>query len=90
MMERLEQVGAQEEVEILAVILREEVRHVAIGSRWYASLCQQRGLPRLPTFHALVAEHLPGFQSAGPFNHEARAEAGFVRAEYEGLAQAGA
>nr|MBV6631115.1 ferritin-like domain-containing protein [Oceanococcus sp. HetDA_MAG_MS8] len=87
MMARLAQVGAQEEVAILDVILREEVRHVAIGSRWYAHLCTQRKLPRLQTFHALVAKYLPGFQSPGPFNHQARAEAGFQRAEYEGLAQ---
>ena len=85
MMTRLEQLGAREEVAILEVILREEVRHVAIGSRWYASLCQQRQLPRLQTFHALVAEYLPGFQSAGPFNHAARAQAGLMREEYEGL-----
>ena len=82
MIARLEAVDAQAEADCLRVILAEEVRHVEIGTRWFDWLCQRRGLERVATFHALLAEHAPGARHAGPHNHAARAEAGFLRVEY--------
>ncbi len=82
MIRRLEGVGAAEDVACLRVILAEEVRHVAIGTYWFNVLCEQRGLERVQTFHLLLDRLMPGRKDAGPFNHGARAEAGFLREEY--------
>ncbi|MBF0254947.1 MAG: ferritin-like domain-containing protein, partial [Gammaproteobacteria bacterium] len=44
MMERLRQVKDEATVAILQVILRDEIGHVAAGTRWFHYLCQERGL----------------------------------------------
>ncbi len=80
MISRLREVGDLETVAVLEVILADEVGHVAIGSRWFQYCCQQRGLDPVPTFRRLLAEH--GIILRPPFNHEARARAGFVTAEF--------
>lgn len=82
MIRRLREVGAVDDVACLEIILAEEVRHVAIGTHWYTMLCEERELPRVETFHRLLDEHMPGRKGAGPFNHAARVEAGFLREEY--------
>lgn len=82
MISRLRAVGATAEVQVLEQILAEEVRHVQIGTYWYSSLCAQRGLDRVRTFHQLLAELMPGRVPVGPFNEQARAEAGFLPEEY--------
>ena len=40
-MKRLQEMGDQRAVEILKIIHRDEIGHVAIGSRWFKFLCQQ-------------------------------------------------
>ena len=62
---------------ILEDILREEVAHVAAGSRWFAWCCEREGVDAQATFEALVARHLRG-ALRGPFNAEARLRAGFT------------
>jgi len=84
MIERLRGLGDRETVAILELILREEVAHVATGSRWFAWCCDQRGLEPEPTFRALLATHAPGLVR-GPFNLEARRAAGFSDAELGAL-----
>ncbi|OYU72751.1 MAG: hypothetical protein CFE45_39215, partial [Burkholderiales bacterium PBB5] len=44
MQARLAKAGDLRAVQILDVILRDEVGHVAIGNHWYRWLCAQRGL----------------------------------------------
>jgi uncharacterized ferritin-like protein (DUF455 family) len=80
MMERLRAAGDPETVEILAVILREEIGHVAIGTRWFRHLCHQRGLDPERTFGELIAEYMPG-RIRPPFHEVARREAGFTDRE---------
>lgn len=80
MMERLRQVGDTRTVAILEVILREEIGHVAIGSRWYAWCCAQRGVDPQATFLDLLDEYMTG-RLRGPFHEEARRQAGFTEAE---------
>jgi uncharacterized ferritin-like protein (DUF455 family) len=65
---------------ILEIILREEVAHVAAGSRWFAWCCAQANVDPAATFEALIARHLRG-ALRGPFNTEARLRAGFSEAE---------
>jgi|SRR6056297_423571 len=84
MIEKLDHVGDHASVACLEVILEEEVRHVAIGSRWFRHLCRQRGLDAEDTFRSLLGEYFAG-GLRGPFNHPARLEAGFTQSELEGL-----
>jgi uncharacterized ferritin-like protein (DUF455 family) len=70
--------------EILDIILRDEIGHVAVGNHWYRWLCAQRGLDPLATYAALAHEHgAPRLR--GPFNLDARRAAGFDEAELAAL-----
>ena len=69
---------------ILEIILRDEIGHVAIGSRWFGFLCRQRGLEAETTFHELVDQYFHG-QLRGPFNRPARLQAGFSSPELDAL-----
>lgn len=81
MIRRLSEVGDHATVACLRVILDEEVRHVAIGTRWFRYLCAQRGCEPVSTFRLLLREH--GVRLQRPFNDEARQRAGFEAAELE-------
>lgn len=83
MIERLQHAGDTDTIACLDIILREEVRHVAIGSHWYRWLCDQRGLDADTLFPQLLAEQ--GMEVHPPFNFSARAEAGFSPAELSRL-----
>ncbi len=50
MMERLREVGDEQTIGILEIILRDEIGHVRIGSRWFRYCCEQRGLEPEATF----------------------------------------
>ncbi|MHB1248724.1 MAG: ferritin-like domain-containing protein, partial [Polaromonas sp.] len=79
MQARLRQVGtpdALRAVDILDIILRDEIGHVAIGNRWYRHLCAQRALDPLATYAAL-AKRYAAPRLKGPLNLDARREAGF-------------
>ncbi|NVK32136.1 MAG: ferritin-like domain-containing protein [Gammaproteobacteria bacterium] len=79
-LKKLQSVGDQSGVEILKVILAEEVGHVEIGNRWYLHYCELRGLDPLTTFSDLL-RRLGSGAISGPFNTEARLEAGFTEAD---------
>ena len=84
MIERLRQLGDTCTVAILEVILREEVAHVAAGTRWYRHCCERDGLEPVATFFDLLRAYM-GTSLRGPFNLPARREAGFVEAELDRL-----
>jgi len=73
---RLRAAGDMRAAGILEIILRDEVGHVAIGSRWFEYLCSARGLDPQPTFERLLAEY-DAPRPVLPLNREARARAGF-------------
>ena len=78
--EKLKAVKDTRMVEILAVIERDEIGHVAIGSRWFAWLCAARGLAPEATFRQLLSEYdAPPLKP--PFNLAARRKAGFSESE---------
>lgn len=85
MIERLRRLGDTRTVAILEVILREEVAHVAAGTRWYQHCCQRDGIEPIAHFFALIRDYM-GVNLRGPFNRPARLEAGFVEAELDRLA----
>lgn len=70
--------------QILDVILRDEIGHVAIGNRWYRMLCDQRGLDPIATYSEL-AQRYRAPRPRGPFNLEARRAAGFDEDELAAL-----
>ena len=75
---------AKEAVEILDIILRDEIGHVAIGNHWYRWLCRRDGLDPLTHYGVLHARHqAPRLRP--PLNHVARLEAGFTPQEIEYL-----
>jgi uncharacterized ferritin-like protein (DUF455 family) len=82
--EKFKSVNDERAVEILAVIERDEIGHVAIGSRWYLYLCEQRGLEPLQTFRKLLKEYdAPPLKP--PFNVEGRKAGGFSEEELNWL-----
>ena len=85
MIARFQSLGDPASVEILQVILREEVAHVAIGTRWFEWCCAREGVEPGETFLGLLREVARG-AIRGPFNVEARRAAGFDDAELEKLA----
>jgi len=84
MIDRLEKVGASRIVEILRIILRDEIGHVAIGSRWYKHCCDLQNLDADKTFRELLVEYM-GRGLNGPLHQEARLEAGFSQEEIDEL-----
>lgn len=84
MIKRLGAVGDRETVAALEIILAEEVRHVAIGTHWFAHCCAQQGLDPATTFLSLLETRYRGVVR-GPFNLEARQRAGFTAAEMQAL-----
>lgn len=76
MIHRLRSNGDEASARILELILREEVAHVAAGSRWYHWHCGREGLAPGREFIRLVREVVRG-GVRGPFNRPARLAAGF-------------
>ena len=77
---KLSQVGDHKAAEILDIILRDEIGHVEIGNRWYRWLCEQQGVEPEPTYRELALRHKAPVLK-GPFNKEARRQAGFTEHE---------
>lgn len=88
MIERLREVDDHASVAVLELILREEVAHVAAGTRWFHHCCKAQGAEPRATFAQLIKTHM-GTPPKPPFNREARIKAGFSIEELEQLECAG-
>ena len=84
MIERLQAAGDARTADILALILREEVAHVAAGTRWFRWCCERAGRDPSTAFASLVREHA-AHALRGPFNASARDAAGFSEEEMRDL-----
>ena len=84
MQAKLRKAGDERAVEILGVILRDEVGHVAIGNHWYRWLCARDGLDPVALYPELAARY-GAPQLRAPFNIEARLAAGFTADEIRAL-----
>ncbi|WKB54001.1 ferritin-like domain-containing protein [Eleftheria terrae] len=81
---KLRKAGDERAVEILDLILRDEVGHVAIGNHWYRWLCERDGIDALLHYRGLVQQYdAPRLRP--PFNLAARRAAGFSQAELDEL-----
>jgi uncharacterized ferritin-like protein (DUF455 family) len=78
--EKLVAAGDKRAGEILDIIFRDEIGHVAAGSRWFHHVCEQRGLNPLVVFEDLIQQHLRG-TIKGPFHEDARRQGGFSAEE---------
>jgi uncharacterized ferritin-like protein (DUF455 family) len=81
---RFAKAGDARAAEILDLILRDEIGHVAVGNRWYRWLCARDGVDPL-THYAMLAQRHGAPRLRGPFNLEARARAGFTADELADL-----
>ena len=73
-------------VDLLDIILREEVGHVAIGNHWYRWLCEREGLD--PQSHYMeLTRRYEAPRLRPPFNEKARRAAGFTQSELDWLMQ---
>ncbi len=79
---RLRANGDRAGADIVEIILREEVGHVAIGTRWFNHLCAERGLAPEATFERLLREY-DAPRPVLPLNVEARRQACFTPGELD-------
>jgi uncharacterized ferritin-like protein (DUF455 family) len=86
MQAKLRKAGDLRAVEILDVILRDEIGHVAVGNHWYRWLCARDGLDAVAHYAVLTQRHAAP-RLRPPFNTAARQAAGFSAAELDALAQ---
>lgn len=78
--DRFKQIKDERAVEILEIILRDEIGHVLIGNRWFNFLCAGENLSPITAYRELARKyHAPTLR--GPFNVEARQQAGFSSEE---------
>lgn len=84
MMKKLRAIGDKRGVEILKILLRDEIGHVEVGTRWFRYLCREEGLNPFDEFVTIVQNYFHG-DLRGPFNFEARVEAGFSKEEIQWL-----
>jgi uncharacterized ferritin-like protein (DUF455 family) len=84
MQAKFRKIGDLRAVEILDVILRDEVGHVAIGNHWYRWLCERDGHDPATLYGELAARYMAP-RLRPPFNHAARLAAGFTEAEIADL-----
>jgi uncharacterized ferritin-like protein (DUF455 family) len=88
MIGRLERAGDADSAAVLDRIYRDEIRHVAVGARWFDRLCGDAGLDPAAVFADRVTRYFRGSLKR-PFNRAARDAAGFPASYYEPLAGAG-
>lgn len=74
----LTRAGDEASARILETIYRDEIGHVAAGVRWFEAAASRRNISPKSLFDSLVETHHTGTLK-GPFNEDARAEAGFSR-----------
>jgi len=81
---KLKACGDEAAVNILEIILRDEIGHVEIGTRWFNFCCDQLNLPRQETFEKLMRRFTRGKVKL-PLHRIARKSAGFTEAELDFL-----
>jgi uncharacterized ferritin-like protein (DUF455 family) len=78
--DRFKQINETRAVEILEIILNDEIGHVLIGNRWFNFLCVKDNLSPIAAYRELAGQYRAPVLK-GPFNLEARKQAGFTNEE---------
>jgi uncharacterized ferritin-like protein (DUF455 family) len=81
---KLEKVGDTALVNCLKIIHKEEIGHVAVGTRWFHYACEKQGVDARTTFIELIKSHVKN-AVRGPFDEISRMEAGFSAEEMADL-----
>lgn len=84
MIRKLQSSGDKQLISILQKIFDDEIGHVKVGTYWYNLLCKQRHIEPRQTFIALIKKYMEGARF-GPFETQARVEAGFTEDELQDL-----
>jgi uncharacterized ferritin-like protein (DUF455 family) len=84
MIRRFDGAGDSGTADILRIVLRDEIGHVAVGKRWFDWLCHRTRNDSRDMWRNLVEKHFRGALKP-PFNLEARKSAGFPPEFYEGF-----
>ena len=84
MVEKLKVQNDFESSAVLQTIYDEEIRHVAIGRKWFRKVAKHAPASEIEQFHALVRRYFKGVLKP-PFNEAARTKADLPRAFYEPL-----
>jgi len=85
---RFEAAGDSASARILDRIYRDEIRHVAVGVRWFRYFCSQQRFDHSTYWQKLVRRHFKGSLKP-PFNDSARNAAGLTTDFYSPLAAGG-
>ncbi|KAI8951246.1 hypothetical protein F4801DRAFT_589797 [Xylaria longipes] len=83
--EKFRVAGDKDSVDVMTIIHNDEITHVTTGHRWLSWICQQEGTDPVQVFRTNVQRHFRGVVK-GPFNTDARQQAGMDRSYYEDLA----
>ncbi|KAI1820843.1 hypothetical protein F4861DRAFT_34819 [Xylaria intraflava] len=83
--EKFRVAGDMESVDVMTIIHNDEITHVTTGHRWLTWICQHEGTDPVQVFRANVRKHFRG-AIKGPFNTDARQQAGMDNSYYEDLA----
>ncbi|KAI1322327.1 hypothetical protein F5Y16DRAFT_42142 [Xylariaceae sp. FL0255] len=82
--EKFRVAGDTESVDLMNIIHNDEITHVTTGHRWLTWICEQEDADPVKVFRQSVQRHFRG-AIKGPFNTEARLQAGMDQAYYEEL-----
>jgi uncharacterized ferritin-like protein (DUF455 family) len=80
--QKFRKAGDKDSVATLEIIHNDEITHVTTGHRWLTWICEQEGTDPVQVFRTNVQKHFRG-PIRGPFNEEARMQAGMDRSWYE-------
>ena len=81
---RLRQQGQDDDADMLEIIYRDEIVHVAAGVKWFNLIADAADLPLAETYRNLVRRYFKG-RVRGPFNAEGRDLANFPAEYYENV-----
>ena len=81
---RLKSINDEATIALLDIIMRDEIGHVAIGTRWFNYCCEQQGLEPESTFKDLLFQYGKG-KIRVPLHLSARRKAGFTESELDML-----
>lgn len=85
--DKLARAGDARGAALLDVILSDEIGHVATGNRWFRWLCERDGRDPLAAYEEMARTYRAP-PPRGPFNLQARRQAGFTEDELAALARA--
>ncbi len=85
MIGNLRKAGDDDSATLLEIIYRDEITHVAAGTRWFDHVCRARARDPVSTYQNMVRRHFRSGLKL-PFNEDARGRAGLTREYYGPLA----